>query len=52
MFILNLYPSKKSDGWYILNISDEVKDGLFVETIAKEKIINIVSLNYYKKNYK
>ena len=49
MFILNLYPSKKSDGWYILNISDEVKDGLFVETIAKEKIINIVSLNYYKK---
>ena len=50
LFILNLYPSEKSDGWYILNINDEVKNTSSASDSIENKIIGLVSSQYYKEN--
>ena len=50
LFILNLYPSEKSDGWYILNINDEVKNTSSASDSIENKIIGLVNSEYYKEN--
>lgn len=49
LFILNLYPSEKSDGWYILNINDEVKNTSSTSDSIESKVVGLVSSKYYKE---
>lgn len=50
LFILNLYPSEKSDGWYALNINDEVKNTSSASDFVESKVIGLVNSEYYKEN--
>ena len=50
LFILNLYPTGKTDGWYILNINDEVKNTSSASDSIENKVIGLVSSEYYKEN--
>ena len=50
MFFLNLYPSKKSDGWYIININENIKNSSSDSESLKSKFSNLVSSEYYENN--
>ena len=48
MFFLNLYPSKKSDGWYIIN--KNIKNSSSDSESVKSKFSNLVSSEYYENH--
>ena len=51
-FFLNLLPHQGSDGWYILNINDKVKDTSSSSDSIENKVIGLVSSKYYENNIK